>query len=165
MYQKTINMTPYKSTAEEAVKLIKSGDRVFIHTAAAAPAQLIQAMTDRHSELKDVEIVSAHTEGPVPYALDKYKDSFKINCFFVGHNIRPHVQRGRAHYVPIFLSEIPSLFRRGKMPIDVALVTVSAPNSKGYCSLGCSVDISNAAIDTAKYVIAQVKPKYAICTW
>lgn len=151
-------MTPYKSTAEEAVKLIKSGDRVFIHTAAAAPAQLIQAMTNRHSELKDVEIVSAHTEGPVPYALDEYKDSFKINCFFVGHNIRPHVQRGRAHYVPIFLSEIPNLFRRGKMPIDVALVTVSAPNSKGYCSLGCSVDISNAAIDTAKYVIAQVNP-------
>ena len=76
----------------------------------------------------------------------------------MGHNIRPYVQSGRAHYIPIFLSEIPSLFRRGKMPLDVALVTVSPPNDKGFCSLGCSVDISNAAIDTAKYVIAQVNP-------
>lgn len=146
------------TTAEEAVKLIKSGDRVFIHTAAATPSKLIQAMTDRYNELENVELVSAHTEGPVPYAADEYKGSFKINCFFVGHNIRSHVQRGRAHYIPIFLSEIPTLFRSSQMPIDVAMVTVSPPNSKGFCSLGCSVDISNAAIDTAKYVIAQVNP-------
>ena len=146
------------TTAEEAVQYIKSGDRVFIHTAAGAPQQLIKAMTARHQELRDVEIISAHTEGEVPYASEMYKDSFKINCFFVGHNIRPHVQSGRANYIPIFLSEIPSLFRRGKMPIDVAMVTVSPPNEKGFCSLGCSVDISNAAIDTAKYVIAEVNP-------
>tara|TARA_B100000809_G_C15095458_1_gene514812 strand:- start:73 stop:1353 length:1281 start_codon:yes stop_codon:yes gene_type:complete len=145
-------------TAQEAVEIIKSGNRVFIHTAAASPKHLIQAMTDRHEELKDVEIISAHTEGDVPYAADVYKDSFTINCFFVGHNIRKHVQRGRANYIPIFLSEIPMLFRSGKMPIDVALITVSPPNEKGFCSLGCSVDISNAAIDTAKYVIAQVNP-------
>jgi 4-hydroxybutyrate CoA-transferase len=147
-----------KTTPEEAVKIIKSNDRVFIHTAAGAPQQLINAMTERHLYLQDVEIISAHTEGDVPYAEDKYKGSFKINCFFVGHNLRKHVQRGRAHYIPIFLSEIPDLFRSGKMPIDVAMVTVSPPNEKGFCSLGCSVDISNAAIDTAKYVIAQVNP-------
>ena len=146
------------TTAEEAVKVIHSGNRVFIHTAAAAPGRLIQAMTNRHEELKNVEIVSAHTEGDVPYAQEAYQESFKINCFFVGHNIRPYVQSGRAHYIPIFLSEIPNLFRRGKMPLDVALVTVSPPNEKGFCSLGCSVDISNAAIDTARYVIAQVNP-------
>ncbi|AXG70890.1 propionyl-CoA:succinate CoA transferase [Kordia sp. SMS9] len=146
------------TTAEEAVKVIKSGDRVFIHTAAATPEVLVQAMTNRHQELKNVEIISAHTEGAVPYADDRYADSFQINCFFVGNNIRPHVQRGRAHYIPVFLSEIPALFRRGQMPIDVALVTVSKPNAKGFCSLGCSVDISNAAIDTAKYVIAQINP-------
>ena len=151
-------MIVYETSAEDAVKIIKSGDRVFIHTAAAAPSKLIEAMTNRHEELQNVEIVSAHTEGPVPYALDAYKESFTINCFFVGHNIRPHVQRGRANYIPIFLSEIPLLFRSGQMPIDVALVTVSPPNDKGYCSLGCSVDISNAAIDTAKYVIAQINP-------
>lgn len=158
MIKQCLKMEPFKTTAQDAVKLIKSGDRVFIHTAAATPSQLVQAMTDRHAELRDVEIVAAHTEGPVPYAKDEYKDSFHINCFFVGHNIRPHIQRGRAHYVPIFLSEIPMLFRSGKMPIDVALVTVSTPNKKGFCSLGCSVDISNAAIDTAKIVIAQVNP-------
>lgn len=146
------------STAAEAVSLIKSNNRVFIHTAAAAPSQLIQAMTDRHAELKNVEIVSAHTEGPVPYAADELADSFTINCFFVGHNVRKAVQRGRANYIPIFLSEIPALFRRGKMPLDVALVTVSKPNKKGYCSLGCSVDISNAAVDHAKIVIAQINP-------
>lgn len=146
------------NTALEAVQLIQSNHRVFIHTAAGAPGQLIQAMADRHHELKNVEIVAAHTEGPVPYAKEEYKDSFKINCFFVGSNMRPHVQSGRAHYVPIFLSEIPGLFRSGKMPIDVALVTVSKPNSKGFCSLGCSVAISNAAVDTAKFVIAQVNP-------
>lgn len=142
----------------EAVKLIKSRDRVFIHTAAAAPDKLILAMTERCNELENVEIISAHTEGPVPYANDEYKSNFNINCFFVGHNIRPHVQRGRAHYIPIFLSEIPTLFRSGQMIIDVALVTVSLPNDKGYCSLGCSVDISNAAVDTAKFVIAQINP-------
>lgn len=146
------------TTAEKAVEIIESGHRVFIHTAAAAPGSLIQAMTKRHKELKNVEIISAHTEGEVPYADDMYEDSFKINCFFVGHNIRKHVQRGRALYIPIFLSEIPMLFRNGKMPLDVAMVTVSPPNKKGFCSLGCSVDISNAAIDTAKFVIAEINP-------
>lgn len=146
------------TTAEEAVKIVKSGDRVFIHTAAGTPNQLVNALTERHAELRNVELVSAHTEGEVPYADDAYADSFIINCFFVGKNMREHVQRGRAHYIPIFLSEIPSLFRSGRMPIDVAMVTVSPPNEKGFCSLGCSVDISNAAIDTAKHVIAQVNP-------
>ncbi len=147
-----------KTSAEEAVKLIQSNHRVFIHTAAGTPQTLVKAMTNRHQELRNVELIGAHTEGDVPYADEAYSDSFKINCFFVGPNIRPHVQSGRAHYIPIFLSEIPSLFRRGKMPIDVAMVTVSRPNKKGFCSLGCSVDISNAAIDTAKYIIAEVNP-------
>lgn len=146
------------TTPEEAVGLIASGHRVFIHTAAGTPNTLLAAMTARHAELKNVELISAHTEGPVPYADDKYIDSFKINCFFVGSNIRKHVQRGRADYIPVFLSEIPLLFRYGRMPLDVAMVTVSTPNEKGFCSLGCSVDISNAAIDTAKYVIAEVNP-------
>lgn len=151
-------MKPIYTSPKQAVELIKSGDLVFIHTASATPQRLIQAMTNRHNELENVEIISAHTEGQVPYADDKYKSSFNISCFFVGHNIRSHVQRGRAHYIPIFLSEIPALFRSGKMNIDVALVTVSPPNEKGYCSLGSSVDISNAAIDTAKFVIAQINP-------
>ncbi|MDX1350812.1 MAG: acetyl-CoA hydrolase/transferase C-terminal domain-containing protein [Putridiphycobacter sp.] len=146
------------STAAEAVSIIESNQRVFIHTAAAAPQQLIQAMTDRHADLKNVEIVSAHTEGPVPYAAEEFADSFTINCFFVGHNIRSAVQNGRANYIPIFLSEIPKLFTSGRMPLDIALVTVSKPNKKGFCSLGCSVDISNAAVDNARIVIAQINP-------
>lgn len=146
------------TSAEEAVKVVQSNDRVFIHTAAGTPNRLVQALTDRHAELRNVEMVGLHTEGDVPYADDAYVDSFRISCFFVGSNLRKHVQRGRAHYIPIFLGEIPNLFRSGIMPLDVAMVTVSRPNEKGYCSLGCSVDVSNAAIDTAKHVIAQVNP-------
>lgn len=146
------------TSAEEAVKIVQSNDRVFLHTAAGTPNRLVRALTDRHAELRNVEIVGLHTEGDAPYADDAYEDSFRISCFFVGPNLRKHVQRGRAHYIPIFLSEIPNLFRSGIMPIDVAMVTVSQPNEKGYCSLGCSVDVSNAAIDTAKHVIAQINP-------
>jgi len=146
------------NSADEAVQIIKSNDRVFIHSAAATPIKLVEAMSKRHAELKNVEIVSIHTEGAVPYANENYKESFTINCFFVGANIRPYVQSGRANYIPIFLGEIPNLFKSGKMPLDVALVTVSPPNKKGFCSLGCSVDISNSAIDNAKHVIAQINP-------
>lgn len=146
------------SSAKEAVQVIKSYDRVFIHSAAATPSRLVNAMSARHAELQSVEIVSIHTEGPVPYAKEEYKDSFIINCFFVGSNIRKYVQSGRANYIPIFLGEIPNLFNSGKMPLDIALITVSLPNKKGYCSLGCSVDISNSAIDNARYVIAQINP-------
>lgn len=146
------------NTALEAVQLIESNHRVFLHTAAATPTRLVEAMTARHNELRNVNLISIHTEGPAPYSNDAYKDSFNVSTFFVGHNIRPAVQRGRVHYIPIFLSEIPQLFRSGEMPLDVAMVTVSPPNSKGFCSLGCSVDVSNAAVDNAKYVIAQVNP-------
>lgn len=145
-------------SAAEAVKIIESNERVFIHSAAASPTRLIEAMSARYKELRNVELVSIHTEGPVPYADEKYADSFSINCFFAGANIRPYVQSGRANYIPIFLSEIPKLFRSGAMPIDVALITVSSPNEKGFCSLGCSVDVSNAAMDSAKKVIAQINP-------
>ncbi len=154
-------MNPFSGkvrNADEAVKIIKSGDKVFIHSAAAAPAQLIQAMTNRADRLRNVEIYTIHTEGPVPYADEQYADSFKIQAFFVGPNIRKYVQSGRANYIPMFLSEVPALFRKGIIPLDVALVTVSPPNSKGFCSLGVSVDISNCAIDHARYVIAQVNP-------
>ena len=146
------------NSADEAVQIIKSNDRVFIHSAAATPIKLVEAMSKRHAELKNVEIVSIQTEGAVPYANENYKESFTINCFFVGANIRPYVQSGRANYIPIFLGEIPNLFKSGKMTLDVALVTVSPPNKKGFCSLGCSVDISNSAIDNAKHVIAQINP-------
>ena len=150
-------MSEYK-TAEEAVKIIKSGDRVFVHGVSATPVQLVHAMTNRHQELKDVEVIHLHTEGPAPYAAPEYKDSFFVNALFVGANVRKAVNEGRGDYVPVFLSEVPYLFRNSILPLDVALVHVSPPDHHGYCSLGVSVDAAVAAVQTAKYVIAQVNP-------
>ncbi len=145
-------------SAADAVKVINSGDRVFIHGIAAAPARLIEAMTLRSDELRGVEIVHLHTEGPAPYADSQYADSFRVNAFFVGSNVRQAIREGRGDYVPIFLSEIPALFRRNVLDLDVALIHVSPPDRHGFCSLGVSVDITRAAIESAKHVIAQVNP-------
>jgi 4-hydroxybutyrate CoA-transferase len=146
-------------SAEEAVSLIRSGDRVFIHSVAAAPQRLIRAMTDRYSELRGVEIVHLHTEGDAPYAAPGLRESFRVNALFIGANVRQAVQSGRADYTPVFLSEVPALFRRGVVPIDVALVHVSPPDRHGFCSLGISVDVARAAAQTARCVIAQVNPR------
>ncbi|HQZ97797.1 MAG TPA: acetyl-CoA hydrolase/transferase C-terminal domain-containing protein [Pyrinomonadaceae bacterium] len=146
-------------TAEEAVRCIKSGDRVFIHSVAAAPQQLIKAMTARAPELRNVEIVHLHTEGPAPYASAELKDSFHVNAFFVGANVRQALADGHADYVPVFLSEVPNLFRRGILPIDVAMLNVSPPDKHGFCTLGVSIDVARAAFETAKCVIAQVNPR------
>lgn len=143
-------------SAEEAVKNIKSHDRVFLHSAAATPQHLIDALTARGPKLRAVELVSIHTEGDAPYLAPELADSFTVNTFFVGANNRQAVADGLANYVPVFLSEIPGLFRSGIMPLDVALVQVSPPDKHGFCSLGVSVDITNAAIETARHVIAQV---------
>lgn len=150
-------MTNFVS-AEEALKLVRSGDRVYIHSVAAAPQQLIKALTERADELRDVELVHLHTEGSAPYSDPKYTDSFRINAFFVGENIRDAVNHARADYIPVFLSEIPALFRQNVLPLDVALINVSPPDSHGFCSLGVSVDIARAAVDCAKTVIAQINP-------
>lgn len=144
---------------EEAVKFIKSNDRVFIHSVAAAPEILIKSMTERHRELNNVEIIHLHTEGSAPYIQPEYEDTFNLKSLFVGANVRKATQEGRADYIPIFLSETPNLFRKNILPIDVALVQISPPDKFGYCSLGTSVDASKAAVETAKTVIAQVNPK------
>jgi 4-hydroxybutyrate CoA-transferase len=145
-----------RTTAEEAVKAVHSGHRVFVHSVAASPQCLIKALTARAPELENVELCHLHTEGPAPYADPKYARSFKVNNFFVGANVRKGVQEGRLDYLPVFLSEVPQLFRRGVLPLDVALVQVSPPDHHGFCSLGVSVDVSVAAVECAKYVIAQV---------
>ncbi len=152
-------MLPRYVTAEEAVSVIKSGDRVFIHSVAAAPQRLIQAMTDRAPMLRQVEVVHLHTEGPAPYAAPELAANFRVNALFVGANVRLAVQEGRADYLPVFLSEVSALFRKGVMPLDVALVQVSPPDRHGFCSLGVSVDVSRAAVQCAKHVIAQVNPQ------
>lgn len=149
---------PQMLSADDAVKVIKTGDRVFVHSVAAAPQALIHAMTRRAPELRDVEVCHMHIEGDASYADKKYEGSFKNNNFFVGKNVRKGVQEGRLDYTPVFLSEIPLLFRRGILPLDVALITVSPPDQHGFCSLGTSVDASLAAVQCAKTVIAQVNP-------
>jgi 4-hydroxybutyrate CoA-transferase len=148
-----------KVSAEEAVAVVKSGQRVFVHSVAAAPRRLLEALTARASELRVVEIVSIHTEGDAPYAAPEHAKSFRVNALFVGANVRPAVEEGRADYLPVFLSEVPQLFRAGILPLDVALVHVSPPDRHGYCSLGVSVDVTRAAVQTARTVIAQVNPR------
>ncbi len=141
---------------EEAVSVIKSGDRVYVHGMAAAPQLLTHAMVARAGELKNVEVMHLHTEGPAPYAEPEVKDSFFTNNLFVGANVRKAVDEGRADYIPMFLSEIPNAFKRGILPLDVAMVSVTPPDAHGYCSLGVSVDASLSAVQHAKVVIAQV---------
>ena len=147
----------YKSvTAQEAVKVIKSNDRVYIQAAAAAPQELITAMPERHEELRNVEVCHLHIEGETPYADPKYRDSFHVNSFFIGKNVRHTLKAGNGSYTPVFLSEVPLLFKRNILPVDVALIQVSPPDRHGYCSLGVSVEATLAAIDNAKHVIALI---------
>ncbi|MCC9168247.1 acetyl-CoA hydrolase/transferase family protein [Pontibacter harenae] len=148
----------YKS-AEEALSTIKSGDRVFIQGSAATPQFLIKKLAERADELRNVELVSITTYGEIPLTDEKYKDSFFINSLFVSANVRDAVNSGRGDYLPIFLSEIPHLFRSGILPLDVAIVHVSPPDRHGYCSLGVSVDVTREAVLSAKHVIAQVNPR------
>jgi acyl-CoA hydrolase len=145
-------------SADEAVSVIASGHRVYLHTAAAAPHRLTRAMTARAPELRDVEIVQLHTEGEAPFAKAEYAESFRTNALFVGANIREAVAEGAADYIPVFLSEVPALFRQKILPLDVAMIQVSPPDRHGFCSLGVSVDASRAAVEMATHVIAQVNP-------
>lgn len=146
------------TSAEEAVGVIRSGQRVFIQSAAAAPQVLIGALTDRHQELHGVEITHMHTEGGAPYARPELAETFRVNVFFVAGNVRPYIDHDNVQYIPMFLSEIPLYFRSGSFPLDVALIQVSPPDIHGFCSLGISVDITRAACDVARTIIAQVNP-------
>lgn len=146
-------------TPEEAVKIIKSNDRVYIQLGAAPPQTLIKAMSARHEELRNVEVCHLHIEGVAPYADPALKDSFHVNSFFIGANVRHTLTAGNGSYTPVFLSELPLLFKNNIVPLDVALIQVSPPDKHGYCSLGVTVGASLAAIDNAKHVIAQINPQ------
>jgi 4-hydroxybutyrate CoA-transferase len=145
--------------AEQAVALVRSGQRVFVHGGAATPQLLLRALAARAGELRDVELVHLHTEGENPCVAPGAVASFRTNALFLGANVRDAVARGDADYVPAFLSEMPRLFRGGVLRLDVALVHVSPPDKHGCCSLGVSVDIARAAVDSAAVVIAQVNPR------
>ena len=146
-------------SAEEAVKIIQSGNRVFIHGSAATPIHILEALQKRHAGLKNVELVSISTLGKINFNDPIYKDSFFINSLFVSENSRAVVNSDGGDYVPIFLSEIPRLFKENILPLDVAIVHVSPPDAHGYCSLGTSVDIARAAVDMAPHVIAMVNSR------
>lgn len=153
-----MNVTNYV-TGEEALKAVKSRDRVFVHGGAATPHHLLRKLVDRAEELYDVELTSISLQGEAIFNDPKIKSSFRLNSLFVSNNVRNMVNDGRGDYIPVFLSEIPNLFKRNILPLDVALIQVCPPDKHGYCSLGVSVDVVATAVKCAKHVIAQVNPR------
>jgi len=146
-------------TVNEAVSAIQSNHRVFIHSVAMTPHRLIEALMARSDELRSVELVHIHTEGNLPYCRPEYRESFHANTFFTGANMRTALNDGIGDYVPVFLSEIDLLFKRNILPLDVAIIQVSPPDEHGFCSLGPSVDVSLAAIENARYILAECNPQ------
>ena len=146
-------------TAEEAMQIVKSGDRIFLHGSAATPVHLVKALQKRHAELNNVEFVSITSMGDIDFNAPEVTKSFFFNSLFVSANTRAVANSEHGDYVPVFLSQIPQLFRRKILPIDVAIVQVSPPDKHGFSSMGTSVDIARAAVDEARFIIAQVNPK------
>jgi acetyl-CoA hydrolase len=144
------------SSAETAVGVIQSGSRVYLGGGAGVPIALSRALTDRAADLRNVEIIHILTFADAPYTDPAYQDSFRVNALFIGPNVRTAVHEGRADFTPIFLSEIPDLFRDGILPIDVALIAVSPPDEHGFCSFGVEVGTTKPAAESARVVIAEV---------
>lgn len=156
----------YKTvTAKEAVQVIKTGDHIHIGCVAAAPQTLIVAMCERgrNREFSNVRIHHLHTEGPAPYTDAEFEGIFKHEAFFVGKNVRKSVQEGRGDYIPVFLGEIPTLYRKGYLPCDVLMIMVSTPDENGMVSLGTSVADTLGAMEVAKCVIAEINPQMPRC--
>jgi acyl-CoA hydrolase len=147
------------ASAAEALAIVQPGHRIFIQGSAQTPTFLLKALAAEAGRLKNVELVSITVYGDVQLDKPEYEGIFHFNSMFVSASLRQAVREGRADYIPVFLSEIPELFKQRILPIDVALVQVSPPDAHGYCSLGISVDIARSAVNTATYVIAQVNPQ------
>ena len=147
----------------EIFSRIHRGDRIFIHTACGEPQFLVRSLVDyiesNPKAVFDAEVMHVWTLGVAPYTQAKFKKNFRHNSFFIGNNTRDAVNTGLADYTPIFLSEVPDLFLRGIVNVDVALIQVSCPDEHGFMSLGVSVDIVKAATERARLVIAQVNPR------
>jgi acyl-CoA hydrolase/GNAT superfamily N-acetyltransferase len=146
-------------SAEQAIGLVKPGQRILIGSGAAEPFRLVEALVAPGTGLTDNEIVHLLTLGPAPYTEEKLAGRFRHTAFFIGANTRAAVQEGRADFMPVFLYDIPRLIRSRRVRIDVALVSISPPDEHGYASLGVSVDIVRAAVDTAEIVLAEVNPR------
>ena len=146
-------------SADDALKVVRSGQHIFVGSGAASPQFLVERLTARADYLHAAQIIHIMTLGLAPYALSPVKEAFRHNAFFVGPNVREAVTTGEADYTPIFLSEVPRLFRSGRVPIDVALIQVTPPDEHGFCSLGVSVDIVKPAAECARLIIAEVNPR------
>jgi acyl-CoA hydrolase len=143
-------------SAEEAVSGIKSGQQIFLQGSAAVPEVLLEALVARAPELQDVSVVSMHIEGPAPHVAPEMAGHFCHRALFMGANVRRAVNEGRAEFIPVFLSEIPLLFERGVLPLDVCFINVTPPDAHGFCSLGTAVDTVITAVRCSKVVIAQL---------
>jgi acyl-CoA hydrolase len=143
-------------SAAEAVSVVDSGDRVYVHCAAATPSVLLDALVARAAELRDVTVVHLHTEGPGPHLAPEMAGHLRHRALFVGPNARQAVREGRADYVPVFLSDIPRLLETRALPLEVVFVNATPPDAHGFCSLGTSVEAMHAAIRSAKQVVVQL---------
>ena len=139
-----------------ALSHIQSGNRIYIGGGAGVPVELTKGLTDRAPDLKNVELTHILTFAEAPYIQPQYQDSFRVNALFIGHNVRKAVQEGRADFTPVFLSEIPGLFRNGHLPLDAVLISVSPPDDHGFCSFGVEVGATKPAAESAKIIIAEV---------
>ena len=144
--------------AATALQDVQSGHRVYVHGSAQTPLYLLSELAKQKDRLRDVELVFITVQGDITVDRPEFEGHFNINCMFVSESVRLAVNEGRADFIPVFLSDIPDLFK-SVMPVDVALVQVSPPDQHGYCSLGASVDIARSAVNTAQCIIAQVNPR------
>lgn len=153
MYQERV------TTAEEAVKVIQSGSRVFLTGNVSVPQKLLAALVKHAPNLRDVEICQALTVGAADYVSPEMEGHLRVNSMFISANIRKAVQEGRADFTPVLLSEFPLLFKNGVLPVDVAMIHVSRPDEHGFCSLGVEVGLTKSAAESAKVIIAEVNDK------
>jgi len=149
---------PKKVTAQEAMRVLKSGYRIFVTGNASVPQVVMAALEERAPELENLKLIQVLTIGQANYVKPELVPHIRVNSLFISANVRAAVNDGRADFTPVFLSEIPKLFKTGRLPIDVALIQVSPPDKYGYCSYGVEVGVTKTAAESAKIVIAEVNP-------
>ena len=145
-------------SAKEALSHVKAGDKIFIGTGCAAPQKLIEELTTDQGQVTDAQIIHLLTRGIAPYAQDKLSDRFRFDSFFISENVRDAVWQGAGDYTPVFLSDIPRLFKTGRTSLDVVLIQTTPPDETGMVSLGISVDIVKSAAENANLVVAEINP-------
>ena len=144
---------------DSALSIIESNQRIYVGGGAGVPIRLINGLVERAPHVQNVEVTHILTFAEAPYVDEQYEDSFRHNALFIGHSVRSAVQEGRADFTPIFLSEIPELFRTGPLPLDVALISVSPPDEHGFCSFGVEVGTTKPAAESARHIIAEINPR------